>query len=261
MDLDIAERRFILVGGTGGIGFASSEALSKEGARLVLIGRTTATAEDKAAALETRFGFAAHGIGAEESIEKAIYQGLDLLGGLDGLLVTAGPINSQGGIAELTDADWTEMFETQLMTSVRAVRAALGGFGPEGGSIVLTSAYSIRAHKPHLLHYTAMKAAIANLAKGLSTSLAPSRIRVNCIAPGATATEALEGSRSRAVELYGGDPDEALNRFMREAWGMKVGLDRLGTPGEAADLCAFLLSRRAAYLTGALINIDGGTDF
>jgi NAD(P)-dependent dehydrogenase (short-subunit alcohol dehydrogenase family) len=148
------------------------------------------------------------------------------------------------------------------MLGVRACNAAVPHLRKAGGgSIVLTAAYSIRGLAPYLMPYVAMKAAVAALSKNLAISLGPDKIRVNCVAPGAIATEALDGAKSQAVEQYGGSVEEALGRMMREQWKMDVALGRAGEPRELGELYAFLLSDKAGYLTGAVINQDGGTKF
>jgi NAD(P)-dependent dehydrogenase (short-subunit alcohol dehydrogenase family) len=148
------------------------------------------------------------------------------------------------------------------MTVVRACRAALPHLQRRGGGrIVTVAAYSIRAQKPFLTHYAAMKSAVASVTKNIAKSYGQDRIGANCIAPGAIDTEALDAAADEAMSRYGVDREAALARFMAEKWGMNVALGRPGRVQEVAALIAFLLSPRAEYLTGALINIDGGTDF
>jgi NAD(P)-dependent dehydrogenase (short-subunit alcohol dehydrogenase family) len=108
-----------------------------------------------------------------------------------------------------------------------------------------------------------MKQAITGVAKNIAKNWGGRNIRCNCICPGAIASEALDEARKMAVEKYGDSlsPDAALDRFMIEEWHLDVALQRVGQPREVGELIAFLLSERAAYMTGALINIDGGTDF
>jgi len=255
--------RIVIVGGTGGMGYAAAQILAAEGAAVAIIGRDLRKARSKAAALTG--GIRSLGLAVDEgdpdTLTRAIGDAVRTFGGLDGLAVTAGPIKQHGTILELDDAVWLEAFETQLMTTVRACRAALPALIESGGAIVTTSAYSVRAQKPVLPHYTAMKSAIASVTKNIAKTYGPQGVRANCIAPGAIATEALDGAKAEAVAKFGGPPDEALDRFMQENWGMKLALNRVGQPAEVGDLIAFLLSRKAGYLTGALINIDGGTDF
>jgi len=99
------------------------------------------------------------------------------------------------------------------------------------------------------------------LTKNLAKSFGHQGIRANCVCPGATETEILASLRVSVAESKGWPIEEALERVMAEEWGMKVALGRAGKPEELGDVIAFLLSERASYLTGALINVDGGTDF
>jgi NAD(P)-dependent dehydrogenase (short-subunit alcohol dehydrogenase family) len=176
--------------------------------------------------------------------------------------VTAGPIAEHGTLVELSDAAWEEMFDTQLMTVVRATRAGVRHMAESGGgAIVTTAALSIRLQKRQLPHYAAMKSAIASLTKYIAVYHGGEGIRANCIAPGAIATEALDKAKKQAASEFDGPENAALWRFMRREWGIKAALDRIGEPSEVAELIGFLLSDQAGYLTGATINIDGGTDF
>jgi 3-oxoacyl-[acyl-carrier protein] reductase len=235
------------------MGKAAAIELVAAGGSVALIGRNTKRAE----VVATELG--ALGFGSDEGgLEAAMRHAVDALGGLDGLAVTAGPIHVQKDLLDLSDDDWAESFETQLMTVVRALRVAVPAMVERGGgSIVTVSAYSIRAPKAVLSHYAAMKAAIGVVTKTIAKSHGRDGIRANCIAPGAIATDAMDATRA----ALGGLDNVGLWQVMRDQYGMKAGLDRIGEPHEIGELIAFLLSPKAAYLTGAMINIDGGTDF
>jgi len=265
MDLGLGGEPIVIVGGTQGMGFATAELLAAEGAALALIARDVARGEAKAKALR-ELGAEVIVRGADATrpgeVEDAIASAADHFGRLYGLAVTAGPVLSHGSFEEEGEAAWEASFQAVLMTSVRACQAALPVIAESGGgAVVLTASYSTRAAAAHLYPYVAMKSGIAALSKNLAMAYGPRGVRVNCVAPGAVATEALDSATEQAVAAYGGDPGEALDRWMREKWGMKVALGRVGRPHELADLFAFLLSKRAAYMTGAIINQDGGTQF
>lgn len=265
MDLGLQGEPIVIVGGTQGMGYATAELLATEGAKLALIARDAERGEAKARALRQGGGdviVRCADATRPGEVEAAIASAADHFGRLYGLAVTAGPVLSHGGFEEEGDAAWEASFQAVLMTSVRACQAALPVIAASGGgAVVLTASYSTRAAAAHLYPYVAMKSGIAALSKNLAMAYGPQGVRVNCVAPGAVATEALASATEQAVTAYGGDPDEALDRWMREQWGMKVALGRVGRPHELADLFTFLLSRRAAYMTGAIINQDGGTQF
>ena len=265
MDLGLVGEPIVIVGGTQGMGYATARQLAEEGAKLALIARDVERGEAKA---ETLRALGAEVIvrGADATrpgaVEGAITSAADHFGRLYGLAVTAGPVLSHGSFEEEGDAAWEASFQAVLMTSVRACQAALPAIAASGGgAVVLTASYSTRAAAAHLYPYVAMKSGIAALSKNLAMAYGPKGVRVNCVAPGAVATEALASATEQAVAAYGGDPEAALDRWMTEQWGMKVALGRVGRPHELADLFAFLLSKRAAYMTGAIINQDGGTQF
>jgi 3-oxoacyl-[acyl-carrier protein] reductase len=249
----MSRRAHIIVGGTAGMGKAAAIELLAGGDRVALIGRDTARAEAVAA------GLGALGFGSDQGgLDAAMQRAVAALGGLDGLAVTSGPIAVQDDLLALSDDDWAECFDTQLMTVVRALRIAVPAMTARGGgSIVTVAAYSIRAPKAVLAHYAAMKAAIGVVTKTIAKAHGKDHIRANCIAPGAIATDSMDAMR----EALGGLDNKGLWQVMRDKYGQKAGLDRIGEPHEVGELIAFLLSPKAAYLTGAMINIDGGTDF
>jgi len=265
MDLRLTGGRYAIVGGTAGIGFATARILAESGARVAIIGRDRERTAKKAEAL-THAGGQVRGFAGDAAIagqaQPLLDAAVEWLGGLDGLAITAGPMHRTGPFLDYTDTDWEDYFQSTLMASVRSARAAIPHLqSNRGGTLVLTSAYSTRSVSPRLAPYVAMKSAIASLTISLAMEFGADRIRVNCVAPGAVATEALDEARSQALATYGPPAEAALNRHMKEVWKMDVALGRVGSPHELAELYAFLLSPRAGYLTGAIINHDGGTKY
>jgi NAD(P)-dependent dehydrogenase (short-subunit alcohol dehydrogenase family) len=265
MDLGLAGKPVVIVGGTTGMGYATAQIVARDGARVVIIGRDREKAERKAAALRDAGGdvqaLAADATRPGE-IERTIDEAAMILGGIYGLAVTAGPVYRMAPFLEFTDSDWNDHYQSTLMATVRSCQAAIPHMLKFGsGAIAITASYSTRGPVPILTPYIAMKSAVAALSKSLSMEFGPQNIRVNCVAPGAIATEALDEVTREAVELYGAPEEDALNRLMKERWHMDVALGRVGRPTELGELYAFLLSERAGYMTGAIINQDGGTHF
>ncbi|AIT81434.1 hypothetical protein JI59_17400 [Novosphingobium pentaromativorans US6-1] len=260
------DKVFALVGGVAGMGLDTARLLAAEGAKVALIGRNRKRGELRARKVGDEFGadvqmFVADGT-VKGSMDEAMAQIVDRFGRLDGVCVTAGTMQTRKTMLELDDDDWEAYFQSHVMVTVRANRAALphiiaGG----GGTIVNTAAYSIRAMKPPLLGYTTMKTAIAAITKNLALTYGPQNVRANTVCPGFIASESAERVMQLAAEKYGLPPIEAINKAMKEDYKMDVALGRIGLSTEIADLFAFLLSPRAGYLTGATINCDGGTQF
>ena len=267
MDLGVRGARFLIFGGTAGIGLAAAATLAADGAALALVGRDREKAEVAAADLGRRFATPVRAICGDLNVageaERVTDQAVRELGGLQGMAVTTGlGPRGQRNVLGASDEDWTATFEDVLLATARACRAALPALvAGGGGAIVTTAAYSVRAPKPNQAPYAALKAAVATLTKTIAKAHGKDRVRANCICPGATETGVLAAMRTRLAEQHGWPKETALERALAEQWGMHIALGRAGRPEEVGDAIAFLLSPRSSYTTGALINVDGGTDF
>ncbi len=267
MDLGVRDQGYLVFGGTAGIGRAAAQALATDGARVAIAGRGRERAEATAAEIARATGTPVVALTADLTVagaaETAVAEAVERLGGLRGMAVTTGlGMHGQRDLLTGTDDDWVATFDDVLLATVRACRAAVPVLVESGGgAVVTTAAYSIRAPKPHQVPYGALKAGVATLTKSLAKAFGPSGVRANCVCPGATETDILAAMRVDVAESRGWPVDEALERVMADEWGMKVALGRAGRPEELGDVIAFLLSERAGYLTGATINVDGGTDF
>jgi 3-oxoacyl-[acyl-carrier protein] reductase len=263
MDLQLGDKAFLVVGGTAGMGLAAATTIAAEGARVVVAGRNAERAEAAAATVGASGAAAAHFVVGDASAEggaaSIVAGAIDLLGGLDGVVVTTGLIGHEP--IEIPDERWIEVFRDVLLGTTRVVEAALPHLIATRGAIVTTAAYSIRAPEIARLPYAAMKSAVAVFTKGIAKTYGKQGVRANCVAPGAIETDALTALRRQISESRGIPYDEALERVMVEEWHLDVALQRPGKPSEVGALIAFLLSPVAGYMTGALVNIDGGTNF
>lgn len=267
MDLGVRGRPYLVVGGTRGMGREAATVLAEEGATVAIAGRDLDRARAVAGDLSDATGATVLGFAADVTVpgaaEDLVERAVDALGGLRGLAVTTGlGPRGQRDLASATDADWAATFDEILLSTVRICRAAVGHLvSGGGGSIVTTAAYSIRSPKPHQVPYAALKAGVATFTKTLAKSYGRDGVRANCVCPGATETEVLAAMRAHVARERGWPLDTALERVMEQEWGMNVALGRAGRPEELGDVIAFLLSERAGYVSGALVNVDGGTDF
>jgi NAD(P)-dependent dehydrogenase (short-subunit alcohol dehydrogenase family) len=262
-------RNFIIVGGTTGMGFAAAQELAGDGGNVALLARDGDRAAEKAKRLSDAHGVNAVGIsvdaaGPGDGVDRAVQRAADELGPLRGLAVTAGPMKQQGPFLEHGDDSWDWYYQVILMATVRSCRAVIPHLVRNGGgTVVTTAAYSVRAPKILIPPYNALKAAVLTMSKILAKTHGPDGIRVNTVCPGLFDTEVNDFIRAQRAEEYGVPLQDAIYTHLSSnpAWNMRVALDRGGRPHEAGELIAFLLSDRAAYMTGAVINIDGGTDF
>src|SRR6266540_1809594 len=246
MDLGLRDRVCVITGSTGGIGLETARLLVSEGARVVTSGRSEpapAVGED----LHVPGDLARPGE-PERLIEATVKE----LGGLDCLVNNVG-IARQAKFEELPDEEWDEYWQLNVMSYMRAIRAALPAFRARGGgAIVNVSSTAGKRPSTGMPHYSVTKAAVLSLSRLVADLYASEGIRCNAVAPGPTATEAWLGEGGLADQQ--GDRDEVLAKV-----GAGRPLGRLAEPDEIAAVIAFLCSDRASYVTGAAWSADGGT--
>jgi NAD(P)-dependent dehydrogenase (short-subunit alcohol dehydrogenase family) len=266
MDLGYADATAVVTGGTKGMGRAIAEGLASEGARVAVLARGRDALDETVAALEGLGSPDAVGlsmdVGDADDVDRAFAVIDGRWGALNVLVNTVGP--GAGRFENLTDADWVTAFDLGCMAAVRSVRAALPLLRrAEWARIVNFSAHSIQRQSPILPAYTASKAALASVSKNLSKSLAPEGILVNTVSPGTIVTASFtENLRHVFAErgLDASDPHDVM-RWIEEVFHQPADLGRAGLPEEVAAVVTFLASRRNGYVTGANINVDGGSDF
>jgi NAD(P)-dependent dehydrogenase (short-subunit alcohol dehydrogenase family) len=266
MDLGLADATAVVTGGTKGMGRSIAECLAAEGARVVVLARGRTALDETVAALGAAGSPDALGLSVDvldpADIDGAFAAVDERFGSLNILVNTVGP--GAGRFENLTDADWHVAFELGCMAAVRCVRAALPLLRrADWARIVNFSAHSIQRQSEILPAYTASKAAMASVSKNLSKSLAPEGILVNTVSPGTIVTASFtENLRDVFSErgLDASDPHDVM-RWIDEVFHQPADLGRAGLPEEVATVVAFLASRRNGYVTGANINVDGGSDF
>jgi NAD(P)-dependent dehydrogenase (short-subunit alcohol dehydrogenase family) len=264
MDLGLRDATVVVVGGGRGMGLAAAHCFADDGARIALVGRTKEVLDGAAAQLRDRGSPDAVGIVADTADEAAVQRAFTHLGerwnGQLNILVNAVGPTVRGTFDELDDADWRRAIDEGAMGMVRCVRAALPLLrAAEWARVVNFSAHSTQRQSAILPAYTAAKAMVTSVSKNLSLLLARDEILVNVVSPGSIASEALVGWAD-SVGVDGTDP-YALMAAIDEHFGHPAHLPRAGLPTEIGPVVAFLASRRNSYMTGANINVDGGSDF
>jgi 3-oxoacyl-[acyl-carrier protein] reductase len=266
MDLGLGGRAVAVAGGSRGVGRAAAELLAAEGCRVAVLGRTERDLREAEDDLGS--AGAADAIGLQCDLldtgeVEAAFSFLDeRWGELNALVNAAGPTRV-ASLDELTDDEWMEYFDLGVLTMVRAVRAALPLLRKAAfARIVNLAATSIRHQAARIIGYTAAKAALASASKNLARSLAPEGIVVNTVCPGTVMSPALESylSETDGTGLPDG-PLEAAYAAIARDFGAPNDLGRVGLPEEVAAMVVFLCSERAAFVVGATVPVDGGTDF
>jgi len=246
MDLGLRERICVVTGSTAGIGLATARLLVDEGARVVTSGRSGAPGVGETLHVETDLSRRGE---PERVIERAVGE----LGGLDCLVNNVGAAR-QAKFEDVLDDEWDEYWQLNLMSHVRAIRAALPAMRERGGGVIVNLS-STAAKRPStgMPHYSVTKAAMLSLSRLVADLYAKDGIRCNAVTPGPTATDAWLGDGGLA-DQQGGDREEVLARV-----GAGRPLGRLALPEEIAAVVVFLCSDRASYVTGSAWSADGGT--
>jgi NAD(P)-dependent dehydrogenase (short-subunit alcohol dehydrogenase family) len=244
VELGLGDRACLVTGSTRGIGLETARLLVGEGARVVTCGRGEAP----------DIGETAHvtaDLGREGEPERVVSEAVSALGGLDVLVNNVG-IARIARFEEVPDDEWDAYWQLNVMSYVRAIRAALPALREAGGAIVNVSSTSGKRPSTGMPHYSVMKAAVLSLSRLVADLYAGDGIRCNAVTPGPTATDAWVGEGGLADQQ--GDRDEVLAKV-----GAGRPLGRLAEPEEIAAVIVFLCSDRASYVTGAAWSADGGT--
>lgn len=253
-DLDLADRRAVVTGGTRGVGAAVVAALRDAGARVVTTARTVP--RDAPSGVH----YVAADVMTAEGCAHVAREALAQLGGLDILVhVIGGSSAPAGGFAALSDDVWRAELDLNLMPSVRLDRALLPAMLEQGaGVIVHVTSIQHRLPLPEsTTAYAAAKSALSTYSKSLSKEVSPRGVRVVRVSPGWVETEAAVHLAERLAARAGTDYEGGKRIIMNGLGGIPLG--RPATPREVADLIAFVASPRAGAITGAEYVIDGGT--
>lgn len=250
---ELEGKRVLVTGGTKGMGEAIVKRLTHAGAMVITTARTVPIE------LQSSDLFIQADVSKPDGIEKVVDGVLERLGGIDILVNNVGGSSTPpGGALAMSDDDWQQVFNVNLFSSVRLDRAFLPALIEKGFGVIIHMT-SIRRRFPatETMAYSAAKAALANYSKGLANQVAPYGVRVNTVAPGFIETEAAERLIHRLADHSGTNYGSAQREMMNSLGGIPLG--RPGHPEEVAELVAFLVSDRAAYITGCEHVIDGGT--
>jgi 3-oxoacyl-[acyl-carrier protein] reductase len=269
MDLGLDQATAVVSGGSMGMGRAIAECLAAEGARVAVLARNQGVLDETVQGLQKAGAPDALGISTDltrpDDVTRAFGTVERVWGGLNIVVNAAGPVDVGIGMFEDVDDDeWRATFDIGTLSAARCIRAALPMLrAAPWARIVNISAHSTKRQSPSLVAYTASKAALTSLSKNLSATLAPDGILVNTVSPGSFLSEGLKSYMRDLPPDRAADPEDLVDamRIIREDFGHPAHLGRAADPREIGPLVAFLASRSNTYVTGADLNIDGGSDF
>lgn len=253
-DLQLAGTRVLVTGGTRGVGAAVSALLASLGARVV------ATARSLPDTPVDGVHYLAVDLATPEDVARAVAATRAHLGGVDALVhVVGGSSAPAGGFTKLDDAEWAKALDLNLMAAVRTDRAVLPEMLARGAGVIVhvTSIQNRLPLHDSTIAYAAAKAALSTYSKALSKEVTPHGVRVLRVSPGWVETEASVDFLGTIAANAGIDLVAARQQVMDALGGIPLG--RPALPAEVADLVAFLISPRAAAISGTEVTIDGGT--
>ncbi|MCM2533567.1 SDR family oxidoreductase [Neobacillus pocheonensis] len=256
MDLNLSGKTALVVASSQGLGFAIAERLVKEGANVMISGRDETKLKQKVSELASigagKVAFQKTDITNSAEIKQLVSKTIETFNGIHILVNNAGGPPA-GTFEDLTDENWYEAFELNLLSYVRMIREALPYLKQQGGKILNIASSSIKEPIPGLILSNTYRTGIIGLSKTLASELAPYNILINTIAPGRIATDRVKHLDQINADMQGIDR-ETVELHVKAG----IPLKRYGTPEEFANVAVFLLSDANSYMTGSSFLVDGG---
>jgi 3-oxoacyl-[acyl-carrier protein] reductase len=253
MDLGLRGKAALVTAASKGMGKACAMGLAAEGARVLISARTEGDVRAAADEIRAKTGAEVIGMAADvtrpEDIKAMGDRARQAFGGADILVANSGG-PPRGGFEQMSDAQWHEALDISLLSMVRLIREVLPGMKDRRwGRILTIQSTSVKQPVEGLLLSNAIRPGVAGLAKTLAPELGQHNVTINVVCPGRILTQRLLGG-VRASGL-----SEA--EYIKSA-GADAALGRVGTPEEFANAVTFLASERASYITGVVLQVDGG---
>ncbi len=263
MDLGLKDKIILVTAASQGIGRAIAEAFAAEGAKVAITARRGDHIQQAAQEISHSAGTQVMGIAADASKAddniRMVDEVVKRFGTVHVLVNNAGGVGAFADFDQLTDQDWLDVLNLNVMSAVRASRAALPHMQRQKwGRIVNISSESGTQPDAAMPHYNASKAAMNNLTKSLSKAYAKDGILVNAVSPAFIMSPLLKDMLQKMAKEQGVTFQDAVDGFLTQN-RPHIELKRPGEPAEVASAVVFLASERASFITGANLRIDGGS--
>jgi NAD(P)-dependent dehydrogenase (short-subunit alcohol dehydrogenase family) len=258
MDLELEGKRAVVSGSTAGIGYAIAAALAREGAAVVVNGRTAARVDQAVKRLRAdHAGATVEGVACDLGKRAGADRIFEAVADADILVNNLG-IFEPKSFAEIPDEDWMRFFEVNVVSGVRLSRHYLPGMlARKWGRIVFISSESAVQIPAEMIHYGVTKTAQVALARGLAESVAGTGVTVNSVLPGPTASEGVSTFVAGMSRTRGVDAATVEREFFQTVRPSSL-IRRFATPDEVASMVVYVCSGLASATTGSALRVDGG---
>jgi len=261
MELDLKGRVAIVTGSGKGIGKSIAMSLAKEGVKVVICARNEESLSSIRDDINKSGGeclYVCADACKPEQVQKVIDTTIEKFGGLDILVNNVGGATKFAGFFELTDSDWMETFQLNVMSAVYSIRYALP-FLQQSQAARIINISSISGVEPgsYNPHYTITKAAIINLSKFISNLVADKNILVNVVCPGPVHSHSWDMNIERIAKVRNIPIEKAKAQIDSEE-SAKIPIGRIGDGEDVASLVTFLASEKSRWITGSCFHINGG---